>query len=143
MLSVCHKNDEECMKGIPPQCSRTLRKRQLPGDFSIEERLKQLYAQLEMKNYTDDVDLGSYDDVLIDVQATTTVANVAARPLFIDEPESAPHRCMPYTYLHWIYALLITNILSILVAVLACSNLLKRRFSLDIANIRHKYRSPF
>ncbi|EYB94616.1 hypothetical protein Y032_0169g214 [Ancylostoma ceylanicum] len=144
MLSVCHKNDADCMKEIPPRCSRSLRKRQLPGDISVEERLKHLHALMEAQNYTgDDRFVDDDGSVVVDGEAGTVTANIAARPLVVDDgPEPSSQPCLPSNYLHWIYVLLITNILSILVAVVACSNLLKRRFSIDVTTFEHKYHSP-
>ncbi|KAK6758596.1 hypothetical protein RB195_016054 [Necator americanus] len=139
MLSVCHKNDADCVKDIPPRCPRSLRKRELPGDFSVEERLKNVHALMEVKNITSDEQYEE-EEFVGDEKTTTPEASTNTRPLFIEDgPYALPHSCMPSNYLHWIYALLITNILSILVAVVACSTLLRRRFSFDVVALRHKY----
>ncbi|KAK6758597.1 hypothetical protein RB195_016054 [Necator americanus] len=117
MLSVCHKNDADCVKDIPPRCPRSLRKRELPGDFSVEERLKNVHALMEVKNITSDEQYEE-EEFVGDEKTTTPEASTNTRPLFIEDgPYALPHSCMPSNYLHWIYALLITNILSILVAV--------------------------
>ncbi|VDK51805.1 unnamed protein product [Cylicostephanus goldi] len=144
MLSVCHKNDEDCMREIPPRCSR-IRKRQLSSsEISVEERLEQIRAQMNAMNNLSN-NLG-FDELIFEDSEVRGSENVVSRPLLINDEDEfeqqgfSPQPCLPSNYVHWIYALLITNVLSILVAVLACSNLLKNYFAIDIVTTRHKYR---
>ncbi|WKY13626.1 hypothetical protein Q1695_004452 [Nippostrongylus brasiliensis] len=122
MLSICHRTDEQCMQEIPPRCPRTLRKRRhiATDELSMEQRLQRLQTRLSTGNLTfgysipDEFTHGS-DGVLstFDLPQDDRASSKICRP---SSDRSA----------QWIYALLMTNVLSVLVAVLACSVVVAR-----------------
>uniref|UniRef100_A0A7I4Z2C2 ZP domain-containing protein n=1 Tax=Haemonchus contortus TaxID=6289 RepID=A0A7I4Z2C2_HAECO len=147
MLSVCHRTDDECMREIPPRCPRTIQKRHLSDEFSVEERLERLKMVSDNTTYYGNERSVEYDEPPMsdhfasfpdtDITPTLEGLSIFKEGSLVPACESSSDNSP------WIYVLLTTNFLSILIVILMCSTAVRHRYYFDATKNHLPHQSLF
>uniref|UniRef100_A0A8R1DIF3 ZP domain-containing protein n=1 Tax=Caenorhabditis japonica TaxID=281687 RepID=A0A8R1DIF3_CAEJA len=130
MISVCPSTEPSCQNSVPPKCRRRPKKRNLPEEMTIEQRLlriRELMKQKRLQNANVTVEVMGRRGPPELVQAEPL--NVASRD---DDGDLAKYESIIRSYRLWTWILCSLNVVLVVICVLLTLRLVKNKYIMDI-----------